>query len=252
MSNINLGVWENFKNEVKYKLETDKIENFFNWDVIVRTMVAGIDDIEFQTLLGSKYWPFWEKNLEETILKPNSYSRFPPTSTNNAHHAYSLDVLMNFSNLMLNEYTTVLDFGGGYGNTCRLFKKCGHNDNYIIYDIPELIQIQKFYLESNNLNEKIIFKSNEDKVENIKSNSLFLALWSLTETPVFERKKMLDNLNFFSFDNIFIAMGKTFFNENNIEWLNNEIIPNLKEHGHNFELKEIKHGIDMFYFMSKK
>jgi hypothetical protein len=252
MSNINLGIWEDFNNQIKGHLAGDNINNFMNWPIINQTMIAGVDLVEFDYLKKSKYWDKWSTKLDESVFKPNSFRLFPASSTNNMHHAYSLNVMMEYLNLELNQFGTVVEFGGGYGNTCRLFKKWGHNGQYIIYDIPELIKIQKHYLESNKITNNVTFLSGLDIINNFKDNSLFLGLWSISETPIFERNRMLDNLKFYDCENIFIAMGGSFFGENNITWINEEIIPNLNNLGYEHKLHRIEHGNEMYYFMAKK
>lgn len=251
MDNINLGTWEGFKNSIKNHLENDNLDNFFNWPILINTMIAGVDNVEFETLKESKFWDTWNLTLDETSFRANTFSGFPSSSTNNIHHAYSLDVMMKNFNIKLNDFNTVLDFGGGYGNIGRLFKKWGHKNKYIIYDIPELSVIQKHYLNKCGVSD-VILTSGFDEHPIPEKNSLFLGLWSITETPISERKKLLEILNFFSYDHIFIAMGGFFFNENNLEWLENEIIPKLKELGHDTKLIKIEHGNDMFYFASQK
>lgn len=247
MSNTNLGVWEAFKNTIRNHLNSGNISHFFSWPVLQQTMIAGVDEIEYQTLRKSTRWPTWEQILAESVLKPNSYHNFPSSSTNNMHHAYSLDVMMFWLGLTLDKFDTVVEFGGGYGNTARLFKKWGHKSDYYIYDIVELIEIQKYYLSSNDVND-VKFIADNDRVGQVRGHSLFLGLWSISEVPVSARAELLEQLRFFDCTDIFLAMGGSFYQENNIEWLNNEIIPKLNEMGYEHKLIRIEHGQDMFYF----
>ena len=91
-----------------------------------------------------------------------------------------------------------------------------------------------------------------DAVEKVEGNSLFIGMWSITEVPTNERGWMLENLKFFDCKNIFIGMGGMFKQENNIEWLENTIIPKLEVLGYEHKLVDIKHGRDMFYFIATK
>jgi hypothetical protein len=56
----------------------------------------------------------------------------------------------------------------------------------------------------------------------------------------------------FDYDTIFIAMGETFYDENNMSWLRNEIIPKLETLNFNCELIKIEHGNGMYYFLADK
>jgi hypothetical protein len=252
MSNIDLGVWGHFKGSINHHLQTDDINNFHRWPVLQQTMIAGVDEVEVDQLIQSPFWSRWNETLGETVLQPNSYYRFPGSSTNNMHHAYSLDVMMKNLNIPLNEFGSVIEFGAGYGNTCRLFKKWGHNKNYNIYDIPELISIQRHYLGANSVNDVTYLSGLNEISLTDRKNSLFLGLWSISETPRHERQAFLDRLDFFGCDYIFLAMGGTFYNENNLEWLNEEIIPRLNLYNYEHKLIPIAHGSDMWYFVAQK
>lgn len=252
MEKFNLGVWEDFTNQIKKHIQNDNLDNFMRWPIINQTMIAGFDNVEFNELKNSKLWSKWEMNLSENILKPNSCHSFPSSSTNNLHHAYSLNIMMEYFNFELNQFDTVVEFGGGYGNTCRLFKKWGHSGEYYIYDIPELTTIQKHYLSSNSLVDKIKYIQNSEVIENLKGNSLFIGLWSISETPITEREAMLSNLKFYEFQNIFLALGDLFYEENNLEWLNDVVVPKLENLNYTYNLRKIEHGNGMYYFMAKK
>jgi hypothetical protein len=252
MSNIDLGVWEHFKSTINHHLQTDSIDNFYKWPVLQQTMIAGVDEIEVDALIHSPNWFRWNETIGESVLRPNSYHRFPDSSTNNMHHAYSLDVMMHHLKIPLNEFGSIIEFGAGYGNTCRLFKRWGHNKNYNIYDIPELISIQKHYLGANNIADVTYLTGLNEISLSDKKNSLFLGLWSISETPRHERAAFLERLGFFDCENIFLAMGGTFYNENNLAWLNEEIIPKLNLYNYEHKLIPITHGSDMWYFVAQK
>jgi hypothetical protein len=251
MSAINLGFWEGMRNGIRGHLAHDDIRNFQNWSEIQQTMIAGIANVEYEYLIDNKRWNLWKDKISETKLKPNSHLICSESSTNNLHHAYSLQRLMEETGYILNEIDDVVEFGGGYGNVCRLFKIWGHNKKYYSYDIEELIQIQKYYLKENNIND-VSFVKEHDVVDVVSGNSLFLGMWSISEVPVTERAVLLENLKFFECKNIFLAMGGMFQNENNIKWLNDTVIPRLELSEHKCKLIKIAHGIDMFYFIATK
>jgi len=249
MENLNLGVWNDFTNRIKHKLETSEISNFMTWDILINTMIAGVDPIEIEHL--NKNWDYWADKITENKLKPNSHETYPISSTNNLHHAYSLQIMMDNFGIKLSDFNTVTEFGGGYGNTARLFRKASFNGTYYIYDIPELCRIQNYYLSQNSINDINLLMKN-DSIENVPKESLFLGLWSITESPISTRNYYLNNLKFFSHDYIFIAMGDMFYTENNMDWLQNTIIPELEQNNFTHKLIKIQHGNGMYYFVAKK
>jgi len=252
MSDIKLGFWETMKNGIRHHLQHDNINNFLNWGELQSTMIAHVQNIEYTYLISDNRWELWKDKISETKFKPNSHPICNESSENNLHHAYSLQILMEQTGHKLNEFDTIVEFGGGYGNVCRLFKRWGHDKPYYTYDIPELIQIQKHYLKENDVVDNVHFMEELDAVESVIGNSLFLGMWSISEVPIEERARLLDNLKFFDCKNIFIAMGGMFKNENNMKWLQEVIIPRLTSLGHEHKIIKIEHGKDMFYFVATK
>jgi hypothetical protein len=246
---INLGEWESFRNRIKNHLDTNDISSFATWDILVNTMIAGVDNIEIEHI--KKNWGYWGDKIGESKLQPNSHHLYPMSSTNNLHHAYSLQIMMDNVGMTLSDFGSVTEFGGGYGNTARLFRKAGFNGSYVIYDIPELCKIQDYYLTQNSITD-IVMISGDDKLDKIESPSLFLGLWSITETPTNTRDYYVNNLKMLNHDVIFIAMGDYFYSENNMEWLNNSIIPELEKNNYECKIIKIEHGNGMYYFSAKK
>lgn len=252
MKEINLGFWNDLRNKIAKHLANEHISTFQGWSEIQSTMIAGANDVEYEYLRIGDRWSIWSEKLKEFKLKPNNHPMYPVTSTNNLHHAYSLQILMEEIGYLLNEFDDIVEFGGGYGNMCRLFKIWNHNKPYYLYDIPELLRIQQYYLSENNIKDNVLFKSGYDKIENIEGNSLFLGLWSISEVPITERAELLDNLGFFRCKNIFLALGGMFLDINNLDWLNNEIIPKLNELEYNCKLIQMRHVPHMYYFIANK
>jgi putative sugar O-methyltransferase len=255
---MDLGFWEDIKNKIRTHINNEGVSRFQNWDEIRYTMIANVDDVEYNYLKQSNNWDIWKEKINETVLKPNSHYIEKQSSTNNLHHAYSLQILMENVNCKLTDFDDVVEFGGGYGNMCRLFKNWGHNKPYYIYDIPELIEIQKYYLKENNV-DNVHFKSGDDKIDNITSNknTLFIGLWSISETPIVERMSLLENIRFFECKTIFLALAEVFINkEDNKKWLEENIIPTLEKLGYSWSLDEILHLKQacgtIYYFIAHK
>ena len=97
---------------------------------------------------------------------------------------------VNFKKLSL-----IFEFGGGYGNMCRLINKMGFKGKYIIYDLPEFSSIQRFYLKLNNITD-VSCISDLGKLNTAlakysnKKDRLFLATWSLSESPLLTRDQI--------------------------------------------------------------
>jgi hypothetical protein len=204
-------------------------------------------------LKRSKNWFFWKKLIiEEKIGNPVRYFLYPKSSGNKIFQIYHIKKYTDFLKTSLKGFDVIFEFGGGYGNLANTFQKINKNCKYIIFDTPEVNLLQYYYLKKNNVNvsfydikikNKILlihnlknFKKLADKFKNKKI--LFIANWSLSETPLSFRKKIFPIINLFDFQLISyqskfedINNIKYFkiFNENNIlKKRNSKIIPITK------------------------
>ena len=134
----------------------------------------------------------------------------------------------------------IFEFGGGYGSMCRLIHKLGFNGIYLIFDFPEVSMLQQYFLKSSGfsisqnssafINKKGVFcLSNKKILEKVISamsmdsfkNKLFLATWSISETPVQFRQEILKSLS--TFTNFLIVYQNNFAGVDNLRYFNNWI-----------------------------
>ncbi len=74
---------------------------------------------------------------------------------------------------------------------CRLIHNLGFNGKYVIMDLPAPLALQRYYLRETT-NGEIEFLSREaDFTKEIKGNSLFIAMWSLSEVDIAFRERIL-------------------------------------------------------------
>jgi hypothetical protein len=120
----------------------------------------------------------------------------------------------------------VFEFGGGYGCMARIFSKINSKIKYCIYDTELVNLLQFYYLRHNNLNvgfrnkDQIILKNKFLKYNsNYKKKTLFIANWSLSETPLNFRNKIINIIN--NYEYIMICYQETFEDINNKNYFNN-------------------------------
>jgi putative sugar O-methyltransferase len=120
-------------------------------------------------------------------------------SVNNLHHIQHLVKYYEVTGHTFTDHSSYVEFGGGYGNFCRLIKSINKNSTYIIVDLPALLGVQYWYLSSIldaneivvcrrditlgkiNLVSSIDFLSGQ--ILNIPLASSFISTWALSETP---------------------------------------------------------------------
>lgn len=179
-------------------------------------------------LKKSSMWKLWKKLiLESTIGNPVRYFLYPKSSGNKIFQAYHLKKYQDFCQINLKKFNYVVEFGGGYGNMASNFRKINPKVKFIIFDTHEVNLLQYYYLRRNgfdinfnnykkingiNLINKInILKSKLKKIKNQKK--LLIANWSISETPIKFRKKLVFLFN--DFDYQLISYQNKFENINN-------------------------------------
>ena len=146
-------------------------------------------------------------------------------------------------NINLKKIDKVFEFGSGYGCMARIFSKINKKISYICFDTPYVNLLQYYYLKQNNLNVGFKKTNNFILMSNLKknkdylkslSNHLFIANWSLSETPIKFRKnffRLIKKSNF-----ILICFQEKFEGINNLNYFTNL----KKKLSNTFKLKIIK------------
>ena len=112
----------------------------------------------------------------------------------------------------------------------RIFSKINKNINYTIFDTKLVNFLQYYYLKLNKLNVGYDFKKNYILVDKFKksknkksiSNSLFIANWSLSETPISFRAKLI--LEMIKYEYILISFQENFEDINNLKYFKKLIL----------------------------
>ena len=212
--------WHDFIGELRRLVNDSDPRGFLRWDVIRKTMFIANAPYVKPELAYLKARPDWHSNLcnivkESPIGHPIPYYLHPDSSENSIHLTYHLMRFQRESNLSIRDIDIIVEFGGGYGNMCRLAHRFGFKGTYIIYDFPEFAAIQTYYLKSQdypvqctaalkNSASGITCVSDIESLDRLlrdnltdRSRSLFLATWSISETPMDLRKIILEKVKHF-------------------------------------------------------
>jgi len=244
--NIPLGtsLWENNRKEIRKAILKGDLSDFINWDVIQRTMFFEAPRVEYEAVMCNSILS--TAINESTVGNPKRYYLDMSTSGNLVHHAYSISHLLKNSDLR--DFDKVIEIGGGYGSMCRLFRNMNYFGKYIIYDLPELSALQKFYLSSvaAEYTENTIFSSDLKKLNNDNISALFIATWSFSEMPIELREQLLNHI---IFDYCIISFQEEFDGINNIDYFDQF----MKKYKHiNFNIIPIEHLRNHYYLVGTK
>ena len=220
--------WQNNVRNLKQLVLNDDPREFLRWHLISSIMFVKYSNYiapEFKYLRQRPDWNSrWSKAIEEVPCgHPLPYYNYPKSSANLIHHAYHWAKFEEKTGIDISKINTVFEFGGGYGSMCRLLYNLGFSGRYIIFDMPAFSLLQKFFLESIGLpvddsdshdKESAIFCVSE--TEQLKKalnasgqgRSVFIATWSISETPADVRRQILPLID--SFDAYLISYQKHF------------------------------------------
>lgn len=185
--------WQEKCKLLEQHLQGDCSNFLSNWHFLRETMFHEVDSRALNDLKMGGYWPVWEKGLnEDNFGNSPRYRSYPQSSGNLIHHAFSLSQLYPSGDIK--HLKSIFEFGGGYGSFCRLLYRLGFEGNYIGYDFPIYIKLQKLYLEKVG-----IFSDKINLISQLEQNidvDLFVALWSLSESPETLKDEILKKVSF--------------------------------------------------------
>ena len=172
-------------------------------------------------LRSAHFTPALQKALTESpVGQPLVNPYYPWSSPLLMQHGYHVVRLLEATDFDLARIRLVTDFGGGYGSFCRLLRNLGYHQRYLICDLPVMCALQRFYLRN-------VFPSGADgqPPENVQwlsgemqatlrretaqaSPALFVATWSLSESPLAVRDEVAPALPGYAY--VLCAYQRTF------------------------------------------
>jgi hypothetical protein len=216
-----LNGWSDFSQALTDQLARRHPSAFLRYPVVRKTMFVVKDAYlrnELQHLRDSPLWAArWQPALRETrVGNPDPLWLYPWSSGNTVHHLYHICRLTEAVGANPEKIGYIFEFGGGYGNLCRLFHRIGFRGRYTIFDLPHFSALQNFYLRAagaSDLGGGLCLTTNEDEASRelqkmADGRSLLVATWSLSEAPLAARRLVADHLP--RFDYILIAYRDTF------------------------------------------
>lgn len=177
------------------------ITNFLNWPLIQGTMA--IDDPPDEVLIYLQSlpdWDIWKEAMMETpIGHPNPHKIFKESSGNLIFQAYRLAVFISETGCNLKDLDLIVEFGGGYGSSCRLAYRLGFDGEYVMQDLLAFLVLQEYYLRASKVYppanikfEQNIYKFIDTIGNNHHRKSFFIASFSLSEASFTARDDIFE------------------------------------------------------------
>lgn len=209
----------------------DDPNDFIRWSTIQATMFVGNAPYVKEEV---KELRFTKTIADPPFGNPLMPSSLATISGNFTHQQYQLYRLQKLAVYDISDAKSIFEFGGGYGATCYILHKYGFKGTYHLYDFPELLLLQDFYL-SNTINGKdskgilaeIWFHNDLEPHLSLKVD-LFVAMASFNEAPLRVRKYILDRVTaqryFIVYNHVFDGVNNDHYFEQladenpDIEW----------------------------------
>jgi hypothetical protein len=233
-------VWFGYVNQIRECALSGNPREFLRWRPILETMFITFAPYISRELRYLKQLPDWKTRWRDAIREPAVGHPLPyvfhPTSTGTTiHHAYHLARFEERTGQRADETDLVFEFGSGYGSMCRLLFSLGFRGTYVCFDFPSCSAIQRYYLktaglpvvsgdEIKNGAPAVVCVSDLDEVKKILGQaegrrSMFVATWSLSESPISVRDRILPLIA--SFDRFLVAYYDRFGEVDNDEFFRN-------------------------------
>lgn len=237
--------WDRNRQTLRLYILKNDPRNFLRWPPVTGSMFFG-DKHELDELMGTD-WDKWSRLINETwVGNPPRYKYYKKSSVNLIHTAYNVSRLLKHCDIDFKNFKKIIEFGGGYGCMAKFMTDLGFTGKYIIFDIPEYLALQKYYLASTKTTGNFNFIDQTEKLED-SNPDLFIATWSLSETPFELRKAFWGKIG--KPANILIAYQESFESRDNIEYFK-ECMENNPDY--DWVNYEIPHMPRNYYLVGKK
>jgi hypothetical protein len=222
--------WCSYMNRLRDLVLTQDPRGFLRWDVVCQTMFITYKHYIYRELKHLWRRVDWRTRIRNAIVEapvghPVPYVFRPSTSGNLIHHAYHVAQFEEKTGVTISDTDFIFEFGGGYGSMCRLFHNLGFSGRYAILDLQPFSALQTYYLASLGLpvtslddfktaKTGIICVSDFETLKGVLTDrnntnkAMFVATWSISETPRNVRDEVLPHIS--KFDAFLIAFQNRF------------------------------------------
>jgi len=199
--------WSYWRNLLWNTAKNDTVDNFMNWPVVRHNMLVSHLSVDWAwDLVGDS-----SAVIPPAVGQPMDYYR-DIYSRNMVWQAGYLAAWERASGKRVASLNHILEFGGGFGAMALLCRRLGFAGRYVIYDFPELGLLQRWFLEANDQTADYWSEFRPTHTD------LFIALASLSESPLEQRAKIMPLLEC---DNFIFYYPPRYEDIDNQKWFEN-------------------------------
>jgi hypothetical protein len=202
--------WNEARDELRSLIKLRDPRDFLTWDVIRRMGVFVNHSNYLDELRSLEADPLWEKRWrpalrEDQCGRPEPFFKYRKSSATLIHHAYHVQQFEKLVGVLVEDYNWIVELGGGYGSLCRFIHRLGFQGQYLIFDLPEFSCLQRYFLSCVGIPVEAVMPAAMPAGVKLVSSldllskqirekglpSLFIATWSLSETPIAFRRRFM-------------------------------------------------------------
>lgn len=230
--------WLAATQRIAHLAQTRDPRTFFSWDIIQRSIAPTLSRAGWgylKTLRAQNdYKTIWKPALPvPSTGRPATLPFAPRTTTSRISHCHHLAIFSDVTGRSVADLDLIVEFGGGFGGMEHLARTLGFSGHYVIVDLPIVRRLQAFYLSiegARDVSEGLTAISDGAEpathligLESLgelrpivaaASDALFIATWSLSESPVDVRRRVFELLP--EFPLILVAYQRSFSGMNNM------------------------------------
>ncbi|HBK08406.1 MAG TPA: hypothetical protein DDZ81_21575 [Acetobacteraceae bacterium] len=179
---------------------------FMRWPAIEATMVHGAAPVTLRMWLMLRQSPAWRTLWAPALRHPRfghppPFAPMPSTDAIALEHASHLFRFHRQQATHFHDADCIIEFGGGYGSMCRMTRALGFRGKYIIFDLPPVSALQRYYLgmhgiEADGTGGAATWLCNDlDAItawleRDAPSGVSLISTWALSEMPMFVRRRI--------------------------------------------------------------
>ena len=228
VSDFTTSLWENYKKKLEEIILPSPRFSFLRDRVIRETMFVMAGGKWIKEELGFLEKSFSREKLtkvleEDYIGNPILINSTYLTSHTSIHHLYHFAQFQEKTKNNLESITSVIEWGGGYGNMAKILKRIAPMVTFTIIDLPVMSCLQWLYLATVFGEDKVNMLTNpKNEIEKGKINilplsflknrelnaELFIATWSLSESSRYAQDYVVSQ-NFFGAKHLLLSYQKS-------------------------------------------
>lgn len=181
--------WDDCRRDMQKQIGKGHLFNWRNFKSVRDTMyTTGLLNAQLSQLKSEQNRADLNLLRSLCIQNPNDFAPL-------VNQYYHMEQYYVHTGKKVQDAQSIVEFGGGFGALYHVLRNLGYNKKYTIIDLPEPIQIQKYYLDSVNCEQNNLtwIDATEAKYPLPRTSDLFIAMWSLSK--VNENRPKIEDFN---------------------------------------------------------